>query len=168
MSSSKPKKMRMIQIDPAIGAALDRLVQGMTAQVGKRVTLRSVVEEALLARHPELRLMAQVATEPAQQQQQQPSPPPPAPVAAPNPEEYLMSAILSAVFSGSEELEQNAAIERLEGVVIGSYAQEIRLANLAYHLRSLMLEGGAPVSTLAELVADYEGGPELKGGWHNV
>lgn len=161
-------KTHAVMIDPAIGAALERVAQEATLATGKRVTIRAVVESALLATHPEIRLEPGVVSADVDPNVQltldappvvapAPVPPPVTPVIPPDPGAYLMDQILMALLASGDEIEQNMAIERLDGMAIGSYGQEIRLANLAYHLRGTMQETNGPaIGTLVELIKDYE------------
>lgn len=156
-------KMRAIQIDAAIGQALENKAAEMTqlskAGGGKRVTIKALVEEAVLARWPDLRLQPGVATmaelSGAASATSAASTIPAQPV---DPQAFVFDRIIQAVLCGGdgelEGLERNAGIEALDGTAVGSFGQEIKLRDLAYHLRAVMMV--KVIGSLGELVRDYE------------
>lgn len=157
-------KMRAIQIDAAIGQALENKAAEMTqlskAGGGKRVTIKALVEEAVLARWPDLRLQPGVAT---MAELSEPATLPATPTQPVDPQAFVFDRIIQAVLCGpggldgspeSEGLERNASIEALDGTAVGSFGQEIRLRDLAYHLRAVMTV--RVIGSLGELMKDYE------------
>ena len=69
--------------------------------------------------------------------------------------DQVFERLLQVLFLNSGPIAQNSAIEALEGVAVGSFGNEIRLRDLAYHLRSA-LDKGALIGSMSELVKHYE------------
>jgi hypothetical protein len=145
---------KSIQIDAALVDGLAELADRLTNETreatdssddgsvsGKRrprVTIRSIVEEAVLGKWPDLRLGAGVTSAPDTEESKR----------------AVFDAILAAVYRPAGIEAQNAAIDKLDGGVVGSFGQRLGLRELAYHLRA---NGERPIGTLDELVKDFEG-----------
>lgn len=143
--STAPAAVKPVQIDAAVLEALRAKAKTLSAQTGARVTIRSLIEEAVIARWPEL------AGAPPPQAEGTAT----AAVAAPHdPSTIAFNKILDALYGAASVIAANAAIQALDGSVSGSLGQPISLRDLAYHLRS----AEAPIASLAELVRDYEFG----------
>lgn len=145
MSVPLKPKSQPIQVDSAILEGLKLVAAERSAATdGKRVTIRSLAEEAILSHFPDLRLMAQAVT---------------AAVGGGGAEQaaadQVFERLLQVLFLNSGPIAQNSAIEALEGVAVGSFGNEIRLRDLAYHLRSA-LDKGALIGSMSELVKHYE------------
>lgn len=134
--NSKATGTQPVQIGSAMHAALIaklRELQSSSLAGAKRVTLRSMIEAALVARWPDLRDGADQAI-----------------VSAIDAERSaVFDRIVAAVFGAPA-----AAIEALDGEVTGSAGQPIRLRDLAYRLKAT----SAPIGSIDDLLADYERG----------
>src|SRR5687768_7392312 len=130
---SKPQT-QPVQISSSLHAAIKRLAAQQTADTGQHVTIRGLLEEAILARYPELRVTTAAVT-----------------AVTAGVEQDIALMLMTAVYATGDPTEQAARIEELEGSVVGRFGQQIKLRDLAYHLRSI---GGT--ASLADLIRDYE------------
>ncbi len=129
--------VKNVQISVAIHTALTAMAGKLAAERGKKPKLREMVEEAVLARWPDLATMEGVVSEPASEEDAG----------------EVFGRLLQAVFTPSPDVNNpNANIDALGGSVAGSFGQKVRLKDLAYHLRG----SAAPIGTLVELIQDFE------------
>lgn len=118
---------------------LGLLAADETVQTGKKVSIRELVERAVLEKWPQL--IATLESDPA--------------VAgfhtAVAPDDLFANLLNAAIADG------NSAIDQLNGEIDGTLGQQIPLRNLAYYLRRAM-NAGLDVASLETLIEAYEKG----------
>jgi hypothetical protein len=137
VAMAKVAKSSAVQISNAVHAALTARAADETLKRGKRVTIKDLVEEAVLGHWPAMRQAPGVVTV----------------VDGIEQHNELLVPLLTAAFTSADPVESNAAIEQLKGEVSGSFGQKIKLKDLAYHLRSATNS----IATMRDLITDYEG-----------
>lgn len=143
MSNATKTKTTAVQIEQSIHHAISRLAKSKGDEEGRRVTNRELVEAAILAHYPTIRMTDGVETAPAADDGQMTLVDP------------VFNHLLSILFCSTDPAQQNEQIESLEGSITGSFGQSLSLRDLAYHLRARS-NTGQPIGSMINLVKDYE------------